>query len=82
MIVLYLRNFDEELSKIKDESIARSVFSIIQRVESSRGIKDFPDIEKIQNHPTAYKIKNENFLIGLFVEPTKIIFGAFIDLSH
>ena len=66
--------FHRDIKKIKDKSIAQAVKDIISITEQCNSITEIPNLK---GHKTAYRIKINNYRLGLFIEDCVLFFTAF-----
>ncbi len=73
----FTNNFNKQVSKIKDKSLALAIINIIEEVEAANTPDNIPNLKKLKGHKTAYRIRNGSYRLGLFIENSIVTFAAF-----
>jgi len=67
MNVTYSTKFEKDLKKIKDKSLKLKIENVIINVENANSISDISNIKKLTGYQTAYRIRQGDLRIGLFI---------------
>ena len=65
MIVEFDRSFENSIAKLRDRLVARKVLKLIGEIENARGIREIPNIKKLQGFVDYYRVKMGDYRIGL-----------------
>ena len=76
---VFYTSFHRDVRKIKNKAVAQAVKNIILITEQCNSIIEIPNLKKLKGHKTAYRIKINNFRLGLFIEENTLFFAA---ISH
>ena len=74
---VFYTSFHRDIKKIKDKTIAQAVKDVISITEQCNSITEIPNLKKLKGHKTAYRIKINNYRLGLFIEDGVLFFAAF-----
>jgi mRNA-degrading endonuclease RelE of RelBE toxin-antitoxin system len=75
--VVFLKDFEKAITKIKDPKLAQTIKILIQTVEISSDLNSIPNIKKLKGHKNAYRIRVGNHRIGFFFLTGVMTFAAF-----
>lgn len=65
MIVLVRKSFEKDSKKLNPD-IKKELYSIIQNLQSTNNLLEFPNCKKLSGHKNAYRIRLGNYRIGFF----------------
>lgn len=68
MKALFRGSFHRDAKRIRDERILAGVRQAILDVEAAAQWSDVPDIKKIRGPTNAFRIRVDEYRIGLFIE--------------
>ena len=74
MEVLFEKSFGRDLKKIRDKRLLEQVREIIGRVESAAVLSDVPNLKKMQGFDTYYRIRVDDYRIGIEISEGRVIF--------
>lgn len=77
MKVVFLKEFEKALAKIKDLKPAQTIQLVIQSLEQSPNLSSLSNIKKLQGHKSAYRLRIGSYRIGFFFLNGVITFAAF-----
>jgi mRNA-degrading endonuclease RelE of RelBE toxin-antitoxin system len=63
-----LRLFRKDLLKLSNKAVAKKLKQIIFAIENAESFKDLPATKKLKGHQFAYRIRIQNYRLGLFIE--------------
>ena len=74
-------SFSNDLKKVKDKSLLSKVKQVILDVEEAKGKQDIPELRKLKGNKKGiyYRIKIENYRIGVTIENNLVTFVVFIS---
>ncbi|MCK9401671.1 MAG: hypothetical protein M0Q51_17010 [Bacteroidales bacterium] len=78
MQIEFLRAFYKDLDKLENKKVAQKLGVIISMVESSDSLDNIPNIKKLKGHPTAYRIRIQNYRVGIFQEGDTVEFARIL----
>ena len=70
--------FLRAIKKITDDVLKEEVEKIICSVEKVETTKDIPELKKLKGYKIYYRIKVENYRIGVSIENDLVTFVAFM----
>ena len=77
MQVEFLRAFYKDLDKLENKKVTQRLRVIILLVESSDSLDNIPNIKKLKGHPKAYRIRIQNYRVGIFQEGIQLSLPGF-----
>jgi mRNA interferase RelE/StbE len=75
MNVSFREKFLKDLSKIKDQRIARNIENAIESVELAQSIQAISNLKKLKETKIAYRIKVGDYRIGVFFDNNVVEFA-------
>jgi mRNA interferase RelE/StbE len=78
--VVFTKQFDKEIEKLKDEKLASRIEEVIATVKEETVLLDIPNIKKLAGHKNAYRIRVGDYRIGIFVSDDNVV--AFSRFLH
>ncbi len=76
MNVAFTGKFNEQLCELNDAKLASMVVEIIQNVEDAKSPHEIKSIKKLKGFKTAFRIRQGNYRIGIFIEKGEVLFAA------
>jgi len=75
----FKRSFLNDIKKIKDETLKENIKLLILAVENAKTKNDIPELKKLkgQRKGIYYRIKIDNYRIGVTIENNLITFVVF-----
>lgn len=74
----YRERFNKDLKKIKDRKLLDKISEVIEQVENASRISDIKHCEKMEGHPTAFRIRIGDYRLGFFFEENIVEFARFL----
>lgn len=76
MKIEFKKSFKEDLKKIKDKKTLQKVKKLINAIEKAKSLRNIQnmDIKKIKGYEDYYRIRLENYRVGIKLEGDKVIF--------
>ncbi|MBM3125621.1 MAG: type II toxin-antitoxin system RelE/ParE family toxin [Chloroflexi bacterium] len=74
MQILFERSFSRDLKKIKDKHILDQINKAIEEVEAAASPSDLPRLRKLEGFDTYFRIRVENYRIGIEILKGQVIF--------
>jgi mRNA interferase RelE/StbE len=71
--------FLKDLDKLNQASVKKDVSGIIEQVEKVNTLSDIKNIKKLKGHTIAYRIRCDDYRIGLFIEDNIV---EFVRIAH
>ena len=68
MQVEFLESFLKDIEKIDDSKVLAKIEQIILNIESSKTLKETPNLKKLIGYKNIFRIKFGNYRIGLYFE--------------
>jgi len=78
MRVEFLRQFQKDLSKLKNKSTVQRVIDTIEKVKEANSLADIPNIKKLKGFENTYRIRVNDYRIGLFINDDVATFARFL----
>ena len=78
MRVEFKRSFLKDLQRVRDPQLKRQVKQAIQRVEEAQTLQEMGDIKKLRGGERCYRVRLEDYRLGLVLEEDKVIFVRFL----
>ena len=75
MKAVFLRKFSKDLDKINDQSLLDAIAFIIEWVENNDASVVIPGLKKLVGYKNAYRIRDGDYRIGVFVEGDTVEFA-------
>jgi mRNA interferase RelE/StbE len=81
MKISFKKSFLNDIKKIKDKAILGKVRFVILSVENTKTMQDIPHLKKLKaaKKDTYYRIKINNYRIGVTIEDETVTFVVFAD---
>jgi mRNA interferase RelE/StbE len=68
-------SFLKDISKIKDKNILDSIKEAIENIEEADSIKDIKHLKKMKDCKDAFRVRVNDYRIGIFIEGNKVEFN-------
>lgn len=68
MKLRFHQNFNKDLLKQKDATLAKQVRKLILRLENTGSFSDIPNLKKLQGGPNYFRIRLGDYRIGIIRE--------------
>jgi mRNA interferase RelE/StbE len=78
MQVIFLTAFYKDLNKLENRRVAKRLQSIIMLIENSDSFDKVPQLKKLKGHSSAYRIRIQNYRVGIFVEGNTVEFARIL----
>lgn len=79
MQVLFTKDFEKEVRKIKSQALAYQVEDVILNVKSASTVSGIRNLKKLKGHPSAYRIRVSDYRIGIYLDGNVIEFSCFLN---
>jgi mRNA interferase RelE/StbE len=76
MKISFAKKFNQQLQEINDKKLALVILEIIKNVEYAKAPHEIISIKKLKGHKTAFRIRQGNYRIGIFIENGEVLFAA------
>ena len=70
----FRKSFEKDLSKIRDETLLQKIQAVIEEVENAENIGEVNNIKKLKADGDYYRIRIEDYRIGLTICDGVIVF--------
>lgn len=80
MKIIFDKSFLKSIRKIKDAELKRRLEVVISEVEEAKGLKEIPNIKKMQGFESFYRIRIGDYRVGVELEAKDQV--RFILVSH
>ena len=74
MKILYETSFKKDLKKISETKIKTKLKELLINIKNSKSLSSIPKLKKIQGYKSFYRIRLENYRIGIEVVANTIYF--------
>lgn len=78
MEVIYLKNLEKDLKKIKDKKLLKKLASVFINLENTDTLIEFSGLKKLSGHPEAYRIRVGDYRLGIFYSDEIITIARFL----
>ena len=68
MKVVYYRSFVKDISKIKQQRLKKQVENAILSFKKESNLDQIPNLIKMKNHDTAYRMRIGKYRLGFFYD--------------
>jgi len=76
--VRYEASFEKDLRKIRDENLLQKIKNAINEVKQAENTKEINNLKKLKGYETFYRIKLNDYRIGIEIVQNEIIFTRFL----
>lgn len=77
MIVKIERTFSKDLDKIRDGNLLQQIHDIIIECQKAKDLRFIKNLKKLSGHKTYYRIKIDEYRIGVIIKSNAIEFIRF-----
>ena len=67
MIVVATKSFNKDISKIRDKKTAKSIESVIRKIEQAQSITEITNVKKMEGVSNAFRIRIGNYRLGFYL---------------
>jgi mRNA interferase RelE/StbE len=78
MQIEFLSSFYKDLDKLENKKVAFRLLEIISLIESADSLENIPNLKKLKGHPQAFRIRIQNYRVGLFLEGSIVEFARIL----
>jgi mRNA interferase RelE/StbE len=78
MKVVFTKQFNRDIRRIKDRRIASLVEAAIGRVKLSAKLSEINNLKKLTGYHNAYRIRIGDYRLGIFVDNDEVMFTRFL----
>jgi len=78
MEIRFEKKFLKQLSKVNDSKTAKAIKEAILTIEQASSLSDIHNLKKLVGYKSAYRIKLNEYRIGIVVEDGTIDFVCFM----
>lgn len=82
MKVDFKTSFLRDIKKVKDTDLLKSIDTAIQNAENAVNVNEIKNIKKLTGYKTYFRIKINDFRIGLNIENETITFVRFLHRKN
>lgn len=65
MKVQFHENFNKDLSKLGDATLAKQIRKLILRLENTRSLADIPNVKKLQGGANFFRVRIGDYRVGI-----------------
>lgn len=70
-------SFERDFKKNRNKKLAAQIIEAVTNVGNAKKWQDIPNIKKLTGYKTAYRIRCNDYRIGIFIENGTATFAAF-----
>lgn len=74
MKVLFKKSFLKSITKLRNSDIKQEIVKAIENIENASNIKEINDLKKLKGYKDCYRIKINNFRIGIKIIDSEVFF--------
>ncbi|HEX2787111.1 MAG TPA: type II toxin-antitoxin system RelE/ParE family toxin [Ignavibacteria bacterium] len=78
MIIKIEKSFERDVAKINDKIILSKLSAVITNISAVSSQKEIPNLKKLSGNQSYYRIKINNYRIGISITGNEIIFIRFL----
>ena len=78
MRVKFLSKFGSDLDKIKNTSLRKRVYRVIEETESAATISELRNIKKLKGDKISYRIRIGDYRVGIYFESNVVEFARIV----
>ena len=78
MRVKFLSKFGSDLDKIKNTSLRKRVYRVIEETESAATISELRNIKKLKGDKISYRIRIGDYRVGIYFENNVVEFARIV----
>jgi mRNA interferase RelE/StbE len=74
------RSFLKDLQRVKNDRLKERVRHVIERLEEAKTLRESGNIKKLRGGERHYRVRVEDYRLGLVLEGDKVTFVRFLHL--
>ena len=78
MIVKAEKSYFKDIEKLDNKKLKTKLLNLIEYIEKIEAIYEIPDFKKMKGSKTAYRIRVNNYRLGIYLENDTIILSRFL----
>lgn len=71
------KKFGKQVVKCKDSKIRNKLYLLVKEISESPDLTRIKNIKKLKGHQSMYRIRLQDYRIGLMLQGNKVILAAF-----
>ena len=79
MKTAFRESFTRDLKAVRDKKLLQRVREVIEAVEKADSPGDLPNLKKLKGAKSYFRLKLDDYRIGLALESNTVIFVRFLD---
>jgi mRNA interferase RelE/StbE len=79
MKVLYEKAFWRDIKKLRDQNVLDNLALVLEEIKKTTDLSVLGDIKKLKGHPSAFRIKVDDYRLGFFLENDQVILTRFLN---
>jgi mRNA interferase RelE/StbE len=76
------RKFGKQVEKCKDFKMRNKLFLVIKEISEASDLNSIKNLKKLKGHHSMYRIRLQDYRIGLVLQGNKVILAAFDHRSE
>ncbi len=78
MKIVYLKNFLNDIKKLKDKNLKTKIKDLILSIEKAERLEDISNAKKMKGFSIAYRIRIGNYRMGIYKENKIVEIARFL----
>ena len=78
MKIRYTRSVTKDVRKIRNAKLIRQIESVIQQLKQANSLAEAPNVQKVQGHRNAYRIRIGEYRLGFYLLEDEIVLARFL----
>jgi mRNA interferase RelE/StbE len=79
MKVIYEKAFWRDIKKLRDQNVLDNLALVLEKIKKATDLSVLGDIKKLKGHPSAFRIKVDDYRLGFFLENDQVILTRFLN---
>jgi len=79
MKVLYEKAFWRDINKLRDQNVSDHLALVLEEIKKATDLSVLGEIKKLKGHPSAFRIKVDDYRLGFFLEDDQVILTRFLN---
>jgi mRNA interferase RelE/StbE len=79
MKVLYEKAFWRDIKKLRDQNVSDHLALVLEEIKKATDLSVLGEIKKLKGHPSAFRIKVDDYRLGFFLEDDQVILTRFLN---
>ena len=79
MKVLYEKAFWRDIKKLRDQNVLDNLALVLEEIKKTTDLSVLGDLKKLKGHPSAFRIKVDDYRLGFFLENDQVILTRFLN---